>query len=210
MRNHRMFRSASDTLLSEMPDLPNLAATANDGASAIDSSARYDWCVGASGAILDKMPGGMVARANNAAGGNSSRYEGASRRTKKTGSTIAAITTFLIFTWAIRSCIPEEVTTWHRDSTAAARVDVDGPWPTGDERRAEDYPDPDNDHGDTPVSAPNYQRPSSLNLSYQQRKLRRKNKTARIERRVVNAANELAREGERWMATQTERVEAEP
>ena len=53
--------SASDTFLSEMPDLPNLVATANNGASAIDNSVRYDWCVGVSETLLDKMPGGMVA-----------------------------------------------------------------------------------------------------------------------------------------------------
>ena len=44
-----------------MPDLPNLVATANNGASAIDNSVRYDWCVGVSETLLDKMPGGMVA-----------------------------------------------------------------------------------------------------------------------------------------------------
>ena len=42
------------------------------------------------------------------------RREASKRAREKLGSTIAAVTTFLIFTWAIRSCIPPEVTTWHR------------------------------------------------------------------------------------------------
>eukprot|EP00571_Detonula_confervacea_P000522 CAMPEP_0172316804 /NCGR_PEP_ID=MMETSP1058-20130122/29559_1 /TAXON_ID=83371 /ORGANISM="Detonula confervacea, Strain CCMP 353" /LENGTH=532 /DNA_ID=CAMNT_0013031213 /DNA_START=239 /DNA_END=1834 /DNA_ORIENTATION=- len=44
----------------------------------------------------------------------------ASQRTKRIGSLLAAIATFLIFTWAIRTCIPPEVTTWHQQASVAS------------------------------------------------------------------------------------------
>lgn len=42
------------------------------------------------------------------------RKREASQQTKHRASMVAAVTTLLIFTWAIRSCIPTEVTTWHK------------------------------------------------------------------------------------------------
>lgn len=46
----------------------------------------------------------------------------ASLRTKRNGSIAAAILTFLILAMAIRSCIPPEVTSWHKQSRPQHRV----------------------------------------------------------------------------------------
>lgn len=63
-------------------------------------------------------PGGFVGHVLCNSGDTTIRVKigEVSRKTKRIASVIAAVATFLIFMVAIRSCIPSEVTKWHKQT----------------------------------------------------------------------------------------------